>query len=129
MFPPNHALRPAAQPRAPARWVLALRLGAYALGVVLANFAACRGTAYATETADANTAAPAAPFRAPYLPSSDTEVLQDVPSTRDPAVSEMKVLRATFNAAPHSLPAAIHLAGAYVDYGRQVGDAHYAGYG
>jgi tetratricopeptide (TPR) repeat protein len=133
MSPPNHALRPAAHPRAPARWALALRLGSYALGVALANFAACRGTAYATvtadaNTADANTAAPAAPFRAPYLPSSDTKVLQDVPSTRDPAVSEMKVLRATLDAAPHSLPAAIHLAGAYVDYGRQVGDAHYAGY-
>src|ERR1700691_5163888 len=128
MSPPNHALRPAAHPRAPARWALALRLGSYALGAALANFAACRGTAYATVTADANTAAPAAPFRAPYLPSSDTEVLQDVPSTRDPAVSEMKALRATLDAVPHSLPAAIQLAGAYVDYGRQVGDAHYAGY-
>src|SRR5580704_3206294 len=138
MSPPYHALRPAAHPRAPARWALALRLGSYALGVALANFAACRGTVYATVTADANTAdanaadantaAPAAPFRAPYLPSSDTKVLQDVPSTRDPAVAEMKVLRATLDAAPGSLPAAIHLAGAYVDYGRQVGDAHYAGY-
>src|SRR6202789_2174562 len=128
MSPPNHASRPAAHPRAPARWALALRLGSYALGVALANFVACRGTAYATVTADANTAAPAAPFRAPYLPSSDTEVLQDVPSTRNPAVSEMKALRATLDAVPHSLPAAIQLAGAYVDYGRQVGDAHYAGY-
>ena len=79
MSPPNHALRPAAHPRAPARWALALRLGSYALGVALANFAPCRGTAYAAVTADANTAAPSAPFRAPYLPSSDTEVLQDVP--------------------------------------------------
>src|ERR1700678_852494 len=129
MSPPNHALRPAAHPRGPARWALALRLGSYALGVALANFAACRGTAYAAVPADATTAAPPAPFRAPYLPSTDTEELQEVPSTQDPAVSEMKALRATLDTAPHSLPAAIHLAGAYVDYGRQVGDAHYAGYG
>src|ERR1700722_20189884 len=128
MPPPNHALRPAAHPRVPSRWALALRLGSYALGVALANFAACRGSAYAAVPADANTAAPAAPFRAPYLPSSDAEELQDVPSTRDPAVSETKALRAALDTAPHSLPAAIHLAGAYVDYGRQVGDAHYAGY-
>ena len=38
---------------------------------------------------------------------TDAEVLQDVPSTRDPAVSEMKVLRATLDSAPRSLPAAI----------------------
>ena len=128
MSPPSHALQPAAHPRAPAHRAFALRLGSYALGVALANFAACRGTAYAAVPADANTAAPAAPFRAPYLPSSDAEELQDVPSTRDPAVSEMNMLRATLDTAPRSLPAAIHLAGAYVDYGRQVGDAHYAGY-
>jgi len=30
--------------------------------------------------------------------------------------------------APHSLPAAEQLADAYVDYSRQIGDAHYAGY-
>jgi len=106
----------------------ALRLCWYALAAALASFAACRGSAYAAAPTDANTAAPAAAFRAPYLPSSDAEVLQDVPSTRDPAVSEMKALRTKLDTAPQSLPAAIQLAGAYVDYGRQVGDAHYAGY-
>ncbi len=55
-------------------------------------------------------------------------MLQDVPSTSDPAVAAMKSLRAALDAAPGSLTAAIQLAGAYVDYGRQVGDAHYAGY-
>ena len=106
------------------------------LAVALASVIACQGTAYAAPPsnanaaapADANTAAPAVPFRAPYLPSSDSEDLQDVPSTRDPAVMEMKSLRSMLDATPHGLPAAIHLAGAYVDYGRQVGDAHYAGY-
>ena len=82
----------------------------------------------AVAAGDANLTAPAAPFRSPYLPASDAEVLQEVPSMRDPAVSDMKALRAALNTTPHSLPAAIHLAGAYVDYGRQVGDAHYAGY-
>jgi tetratricopeptide (TPR) repeat protein len=72
--------------------------------------------------------APAAPFRAPYLPSRDGEVLQEVPSTADPAVAAMLQLRAALDAAPRSLPAANRLADAYVDYGRQIGDAHYAGY-
>jgi Tfp pilus assembly protein PilF len=104
---------------------------AVALAVTLASLAAYQGTAHAAMPAVTDTAAPAspaAPYRAPYLPSSEAEVLQDVPSTQDPAVAEMKALRAKLDAAPRSLPAAIHLAGAYVDYGRQVGDAHYAGY-
>jgi Tfp pilus assembly protein PilF len=84
--------------------------------------------AHAAAAVDANGASPAAAFKAPYLPSSDAEVLQDVPSASDPAVSEMKTLRTRLDAAPQSLPAAIRLAAAYVDYGRQVGDAHYAGY-
>jgi tetratricopeptide (TPR) repeat protein len=40
----------------------------------------------------------------------------------------MKTLRATLNATPRSLSAAKDLAEAYIDYSRQVGDAHYAGY-
>jgi len=124
----NHAARTAVHRRAPAHQGFALRLGSWALGAALTSLAAVQGTAYAAAPVDANTAAPAAPFRAPYLPSSDAEILQDVPSTQDPAVSEMKALRGKLDATPHSLPAAIQLAGAYVDYGRQVGDAHYAGY-
>jgi tetratricopeptide (TPR) repeat protein len=86
------------------------------------------GASVGGASTDANLQAPAAPFKAPYLPSSESEVLQDVPSLTDPAVSQMKTLRAKFDAAPHSLPAAMRLAGAYVEYGRQVGDAHFAGY-
>jgi tetratricopeptide (TPR) repeat protein len=82
----------------------------------------------AAGSADANLAVPAAPFTAPYLPSSESDVLQDVPSTADPAVLRMQTLRGAFDAAPHDLIAAEHLAGAYIDYSRQVGDAHYAGY-
>jgi tetratricopeptide (TPR) repeat protein len=76
----------------------------------------------------ASAPAPAPPYRAPYEPSRDDEVLQDVPATADPAVARMMTLRKALDAAPHDLPTAISLAGAYVDYGRQVGDAHYAGY-
>jgi Tfp pilus assembly protein PilF len=77
------------------------------------------GTAYCT---------PTAPFKAPYLPLSDAEELQDVPSGADPAVLQMQVLRANLAAASDGPPAALRLADAYVDYGRQIGDAHYAGY-
>jgi len=43
---------------------------------------------------------PKAPFQAPYLPSSDSEVLQEVPSSADPAVLKMRVLRTALDAAP-----------------------------
>lgn len=71
---------------------------------------------------------PAAPFRSPYLPAVDGEILQDVPSTADPAVLKMQTLRSGLDASPRSLAAAEQLADAYIDYSRQVGDAHYAGY-
>jgi tetratricopeptide (TPR) repeat protein len=72
--------------------------------------------------------APAAPFRAPYLPADDGEILQDVPSAADPAVLKMRTLRSGLDANPRSVAAAEQLAAAYVDYSRQIGDAHYAGY-
>jgi tetratricopeptide (TPR) repeat protein len=97
------------------------------LAFALASLATCQGTAYGAATA-ASLSGPAAPFRTPYLPSNDAETLQDVPSALDPAVSEMRALRAQLDAAPRSFPAAISLADTYVAYGRQVGDAHYAGY-
>jgi Tfp pilus assembly protein PilF len=40
----------------------------------------------------------------------------------------MHTLRAALDASPRSLPVAKQLADAYIDYSRQVGDAHYAGY-
>ena len=82
----------------------------------------------AAGAADTNLSVPDAPFRMPYLPSNDSEVLQEVPSTADPAVLEMRTLRTALDAAPRNLTAAQQLADAYVDYSRQVGDAHYAGY-
>lgn len=68
------------------------------------------------------------PFRAPYLPARDDEVLQQVPAASDPMVGEMRSLRRALDAAPRDFAAASRLATAYVDFGRQLGDAHYAGY-
>jgi Tfp pilus assembly protein PilF len=76
----------------------------------------------------AGTPTPPAPFRAAYVPADDAEVLQEVPAASDPAVARMLALRAQQGQAPENLAAAISLAGAYIDYGRQIGDAHYAGY-
>jgi tetratricopeptide (TPR) repeat protein len=94
-------------------------------GVATVWLAVLCGTAGAVDT---NLSAPSAPFRTPYLPSSDSEVLQEVPSIGDPAVLKMQTLRSALDGTPHNLTAAEQLADAYVDYSRQVGDAHYAGY-
>jgi len=67
-------------------------------------------------------------FRAPYTPERDDEPLQLVPSTTDPAVAALVDLRARLATSKQDLALALQPADAYVDYGRQVGDAHYAGY-
>lgn len=71
---------------------------------------------------------PAPPFRAPYLPAGEGDVLQSVAPASDPKVQAMRERRRRLDADRRNLAAAIRLADAYVDYGRQVGDAHYAGY-
>ncbi len=94
-------------------------------GITAIAFSLLCATAWAV---DVNLSVPDAPFRTPYLPSSDGEVLQQVPAVADPAVLKMHMLRSGLDAAPRDLSAAEQLADAYVDYSRQVGDAHYAGY-
>ena len=69
-----------------------------------------------------------APYRAPYLPASTGERLQEVTSAADPKVPEMRSLRAKLDTEPRNLDAAVRLANSYIDYSRQIGDAHYAGY-
>jgi tetratricopeptide (TPR) repeat protein len=86
------------------------------------------GVGAVAATATANLTLPPAPFRSPYIPAADDEILQEVPGIADPAVVRMKKLRAGFDAAPQSLSAAKQLADAYIDYSRQIGDAHFAGY-
>lgn len=68
------------------------------------------------------------PYRAPYMPQSDADVLQQVPPASDPKVRDMKALRTKLDKAPGELPTADLLARAYIAFGREVGDAHYAGY-
>jgi len=72
--------------------------------------------------------APPAPYRAPYLPKAEKEIVQKVPAASDPAVRQMATLRARLAADPSNVRAADELAHAYIDFGRRVGDAHYAGY-
>ena len=55
-------------------------------------------------------------------------MLQDVPSASDPTVRQMRSLRGELDADAGSVVKAQRLAQAYIDYGRQIGDAHYAGY-
>ena len=76
---------------------------------------------------DASTG-PAMPFRAPYVPATLREVLQDVPSASNPQVLRMRELKDSLAAHPNDLQNAVQLSSAYVDFGRQIGDAHYAGY-
>jgi tetratricopeptide (TPR) repeat protein len=72
--------------------------------------------------------APAPPYTAPYTPTDDRALLQEVPSASDPAVRQMRLLRSKLDADAASLVIAQQLAQAYIDFGRQIGDAHYAGY-
>ena len=88
------------------------------------------GARAAPPPAPAATASAAAdsPFRAPYVPERDDEILQQVPPASDPAVRQMASLRSRLVADPANLRIATDLARAYIDYSRRVGDAHYAGY-
>ncbi|HLX28581.1 MAG TPA: tetratricopeptide repeat protein [Casimicrobiaceae bacterium] len=82
----------------------------------------------AASALDSSMVSPPAPYRAPYLPTSDAEVLQQVPPASDAKVREMKTLRTALDKAPADLRTADLLARAYIGFGREVGDAHYAGY-
>jgi len=64
----------------------------------------------------------------PYTPATPGEILQKVPPASDPAVRQIEALRADAQRDPGDPRAADALARAYIDFGRRVGDAHYAGY-
>ena len=64
---------------------------------------------------------------APYTPAGDATVLQKVPPASDAAMVRIAALRRVW-ANSRTAADADALARAYVDYGRKVGDAHYAGY-
>jgi len=98
-----------------------------ALIVLVSALAAHAAVEPAAPTGAASARLPFA-YRPPYTPATDAEVLQEVPSPADPKVAQMRSLRAALDAAPQDLNAAIRLADSYIDYSRQIGDAHYAGY-
>jgi tetratricopeptide (TPR) repeat protein len=108
--------------------VMANRSCTPALGLLLCAGAAWAGDAAPPTQLPSAVAPLPAPYRAPYIPASGGERLQEVPSAADPKVVQMRSLRAALDAAPQILDAAIRLADSYIDYGRQIGDAHYAGY-
>lgn len=64
---------------------------------------------------------------APYIPASDATVLEQLPSTSDPRVGRFVVLKSQLQAQPDDPKAAIALADAYLDYGRDTGDVRYLG--
>lgn len=63
----------------------------------------------------------------PYVPQSDATVLEHLPSTSDPRVRHFEVLKRLAQAQPGQLQPALALADAYLDYGRDTGDARYLG--
>lgn len=94
-------------------------------------FSACALTVPAVTKAqsqEADPSTPPAPFRSPYLPVADGSVLQEVPAASDARVREMRELRRALDKSPEDLTIATRLARAYLDFGRGIGEAHYAGY-
>lgn len=63
----------------------------------------------------------------PYIPARDSIVLQTVPSISDPRVRAFEALRRELSRDPQSMSRAVELSRAYLDYGRDTGDARYLG--
>lgn len=63
----------------------------------------------------------------PYVPASNDVVLQTVPSMADPRVRAFEALRAEQARDPGNMTLSVRLSMAYLDYGRDTGDARYLG--
>lgn len=61
------------------------------------------------------------------MPPRDDIVLQTVASISDPRVRAFATLRTALNQNPNDVPRAVKLSEAYLDYGRDTGDARYLG--
>jgi Tfp pilus assembly protein PilF len=72
-------------------------------------------------------AATAADRSLPYIPASNDTVLEHLPSTSDPRVRQFDALKKQSAAKPGDLKLAVALSRAYLDYGRDTGDARYLG--
>src|SRR2546428_13380595 len=70
-----------------------------------------------------------AAYCAPYVPKDDSQVLEQLPGRRDdPAMAELRRLRAALAAAPGDANAAAELAQRYFGIAGAGGDPRYAGY-
>jgi tetratricopeptide (TPR) repeat protein len=65
---------------------------------------------------------------APYIPEDGAQVIERLPSRNDPALQELKRLRAELAANPQNLPLALDLARGYINKSREEGDPRYTGY-
>jgi Tfp pilus assembly protein PilF len=63
----------------------------------------------------------------PYVPARDDIVLQTVASISDPRIRAFATLRTALDRNPHDVARAVTLSEAYLDYGRDTGDARYLG--
>ncbi len=63
----------------------------------------------------------------PYIPATGNTVLEHLPSTSDPRVRQFDTLRRQVEARPTDVKLGVALARAYLDYGRDTGDARYLG--
>ncbi|MCI0599568.1 MAG: hypothetical protein L0Y50_01205 [Beijerinckiaceae bacterium] len=74
-------------------------------------------------------AAPLPAQAAPFVPESESQVLERLPlSPSDPVMRELGALRGLLLREPGSLPVAVRLARGYLELGRVTGDPRYAGY-
>lgn len=65
---------------------------------------------------------------APYIPADGAQVIERLPSRNDPALRELKRLRAELAANPQNLALALDLARRYINQSREKGDPRYTGY-
>jgi predicted Zn-dependent protease len=66
---------------------------------------------------------------APFVPTSDSQVLERLPFTpNDPAVRDLRSLHSQLTHEPEDLALALRLAQGYLELGRVTGDPRYAGY-
>ena len=65
---------------------------------------------------------------APYIPQSDSEVLEQLPASRDPLLQKLRQHQTQLAKSPDDLKHAVDLAQAYVQLGRTTTDPRYDGY-
>src|SRR5215472_14857843 len=73
--------------------------------------------------------ASAAVLAAPFIPESDSRVLEHLPfAATDPGIRKLRALNERLSAKPDNLPLATLVAQGYSELGRTTGDPRYAGY-